>query len=271
MKKFTKFPALIALLLTVSIACDKDDDNDNDNQDTVKPTIKSAMINGSNEDITVAAGTEIHFDVEVEDNEALGELKIDVHDVFDGHSHGKKSSIDWAEVKIIQLSGKTETVHEHMDVPGNATAGPYHAIFRLIDGEGNEGEFVEVDFMISNGSEPTIDVTDPDFSTEVHVDKGASISLKGTVKDDTDLDEITIVLEEEHDDHHSHGKKSDTPLYDVDFDLDGSNDLSWDFETDGNVVISIPSDAEEGHYALEITAKDNDGNISIFEGEVHVE
>jgi len=265
MKKFVKFPFLIALILTALIACDKDDDT----EDTVDPTIKSAMIDNSDEDILVTAGNEIHFDVEVEDNEALGELKIDVHDIFDGHSHGKKSATKWADVKTIQLSGKTQDVHEHMDVPTNATAGPYHAIFRLIDAEGNEGEFVELDFMVSNGSEPMINVTDPDFSSEVHVNKGGSISLKGTITDDTDLDEIVIVLEEEHDDH-SHGKKSDTPLFEADFDLDGSSDLSWDFETDGNVTISIPANAEEGHYALEIIATDNDGNISIFEGEVHI-
>jgi len=265
MKKFQIFSLLVAFSF-LFVACDDDDDL----EDTVAPEIKSVTINEEDHDIMVMAGEEMHIDAELSDNEALGELKIDVHDVFEGHSHGKKSAFKWAEVLTVELSGKEQTVHEHMDVPEDATAGPYHAILRVIDEEGNEGEFEEVEFMISNGSEPMINVTDPDFSNEVHAPKGSTLSLVGTITDDTDLEEIIIHLKEEHDDDHDHKSAMDEEIYEEDFDLDGTADTSWDFQADGNVNISIPADAEEGHYELMIRAMDSEGNMNIFEAEVHV-
>ncbi len=255
--------AAFAILL---VACDKEEDN----QDTTAPVIKSVTINEEDHDIVVMAGDEIHIDAELSDNEALGELKVDVHDIFDGHSHGK-TAIKWAEVLTIALSGKEQKVHDHMDVPQDAQAGPYHAVFRLIDAEGNEGEFAEIDFMISNASQPQINITDPDFSDEVHAPKGSTLSIMGTVTDETDLAEIRISLEEEHDDHgHSHKGALDEAIYEADFDLTGSADITWDFQVDGNVNIAIPSDAETGYYVMKVVVIDNEDNMNIFEAEVHI-
>ena len=262
MKKLRFLGVLTALALLV-FGCKEEEE-----QDTTAPIIHEATIDGEDHDIVVAAGDEMHIDVHVTDNEALGELKMDAHDIFDGHNH--KSSVKWADVKTIQLSGKEQHVHDHMDVAQNATAGPYHVLFRVIDEEGNEGEFYELDFMISNASQPVIGITDPDFNSHVDVSKGSTLSIMGTITDDTDLDEIVIVLEEEHDDDHGH-KNADEAIYEKDFDLTGSNDTSWDFQTDGNVNIAIPVDAEEGHYVLEVIVVDNEGNMNIFEGEVHIE
>ncbi len=261
MKKIKTFSVLAAVGLLFT-ACNKDEE-----QDTTAPVIQSVTINEEDHDITVMVGNEIHIDAHVTDNEALGELKVDVHDVFDGHSH--KSSIKWAEVLTIQLSGKEQHVHDHMEVPQDALAGPYHAVFRLIDAEGNEGEFAEVDFMITNASQPQISITDPDFNDHVHVTKGSTLRIMGVVTDATDLAEIKISLEEEHEEH-DHKGTLDESLYEEDFDLDGSADTSWDFQADGNVNIAIPADAEEGHYILRVVALDDEGNMNVFEGEVHI-
>jgi uncharacterized membrane protein len=261
MKRIKLF-GLIAAVSVMAVAC-----NDEEEQDTTAPVIREATIDGEDHDIKVAAGDEMHLDVHVTDNEALGELKMDVHDMFDGHSH--KSAVDWSEVKTVQLSGKEQHVHEHMDVPQNATAGPYHVVFRLIDEEGNEGDFVELDFMITNASQPVINITSPDFSNHVDITRGSTLSIVGTITDDTDLDEIVVVLEEEHDDDHNH-KSDEGEIFEADFDLPGSNDTSWDFQTDGNINIAIPADAETGDYVLAVVVEDNEGNINIFEGEVHI-
>lgn len=260
MKKIKLF-SLLAALSVLSVACEKDEE-----QDTTAPQINSVSINEKDHDIEVAAGEEIHIDAHVTDNEALGELKIDIHDIFDGHSH--KSS-KWAKVLTIALSGKEQHLHEHADVPDEALAGPYHAVFRLIDKEGNEGEFAEVDFMITNSSQPQIDITDPDFGGEVDVARGGTLSLKGIVTDNVDLDEIRISLEEEHEGH-DHKSTLDEALYEADFDLTGSADMSWDFQMDGNVNIVIPANAETGHYSLKVVAIDDEGNMNIFEAEVHI-
>lgn len=266
MKKLFGFvlPTIAASL--VFTACDKDEDND-----TTAPVIKSATIDGKVEDIEVTAGTAMTFVVEVSDNEDLGQLKLDVHDNFDGHTHKSTASVSWAEVKIVELSGTDKTVTQEMNVPAEATAGPYHADILLIDAEGNEGEFVERSIMIRNGSEPGIDVTSPDFSGEVHAMKGSTLTIEGTVSDDVDLAEIYIVLEEEHeDDDHDHKSTQEEVLYEMDFDLTGSADVSWDFQTDGNVNIAIPANAETGHYELTIRAEDAEGNINILSGEIHI-
>ena len=245
-------------------SCDKDEDND-----TTAPIIKSATIDGKVEDIEVTAGTAMTFVVEVSDNEDLGQLKLDVHDNFDGHTHKSTASVSWAEVKIVELSGTDKTVTQEMNVPTEATAGPYHADILLIDAEGNEGEFVERSIMIRNGSEPSINLTNPDLSGEVHAMKGSTLSLEGVVTDNVDLAEIHIVLEEEHDDH-DHKSTQEDALYDKDFDLTGAAEISWDFQTDGNVNIAIPANAETGHYILTIRAEDGEGNINILSGEIHV-
>lgn len=259
------FNVLLAVIGSgvMMISCDKDDDTD-----TTAPVINSATIDGKEEGIEANVGNAMTFEVKVSDNEALGQLKLDVHDAFDGHSHDKSSGINWANVAIIDLSGTEQTVSHDMEIPTNATAGPYHAEILVIDAEGNEGEFVERVIMIRNGSEPGIEITSPDFTNEVHVTKGSTLSLEGMVTDETDLAEILIILEEEEED--AHKSVQHEALYEMDFDLEGTSDLTWDFQVDGNVNIAIPATAEEGHYVLTVRAEDSEGNINIFEAELHI-
>ena len=263
MKKYIFSSALMVSLGLMAVGC-----NDDKEEDTVKPEVVEVSIDGEDHDIAVSAGTNMAVGATVSDNEDLGELKIDIHDVFDGHSH--KSSAKWAEVRIVELSGTKQTVEESIAVPVDATAGPYHCVVRVIDEAGNESDFEELEFMLSNGSEPMFNITNPDFSSEVHAPKGSTVSIEGTITDDIDLAEVYIVLEEEHDHGHDHKSTQEEPIYEMDFDLDGSVDLSWDFQADGNVNIAIPTDAEEGHYALIIRAEDSEGNINIFEAELHI-
>lgn len=267
--KIKKMKRIFNVLLAVigsgvmMISCDKDDDTD-----TTAPVINSATIDGKEEGIEANVGNAMTFEVKVSDNEALGQLKLDVHDAFDGHSHDKSSGINWANVAIIDLSGTEQTVSHDMEIPTNATAGPYHAEILVIDAEGNEGEFVERVIMIRNGSEPGIEITSPDFTNEVHVSKGSTLSLEGMVTDETDLAEILIIMEEEEED--AHKSVQHEALYEMDFDLEGTSDLTWDFQLDGNVNIAIPATAEEGHYVLTVRAEDSEGNINIFEAELHI-
>lgn len=256
-----------AALVAVSLSsCSKDED-----QDTVPPQIKSAQINGSEEDVAAPAGSYLVVEADLSDNEALGQLKIDIHDVFDGHGHEKKSFVRWADVKNIDLTGTEASVADSLLVPSGVAAGPYHAVLRLIDEAGNEADFVEREFMITNASQPEIELTSPDFTNEVHLNPGTVLSLAGTVSDDVDLQEIFILLEEDHEEGADHKSTLEEPLYEQDFDLPGTADLSWDFQADGQVDIPVPATAEPGHYVLQIVARDSEGNMNIFEAEVHVE
>lgn len=263
-QQFAKHLLIFSIALGLA-SCSKDEDD----AETVKPTINSVLINGDDHDIEVQVGGNLQITAELADNENLSQFKVDVHDIFDEHSHGKKNVAPWAETATYSISGTSYSLDETMTVATDATAGPYHAIFRLVDAQGNESDFSEIDFIVKNGGEASVNITSPDFSAIQHPAKGSTMSIMGTITDDVDIAEIAIVLAEEGDDHH-HGKTSST-IYDADFDLDGSADTSWDFQTDGGVDIMIPADAEDAHYIFTVTVTDNEGNISIFEGEVHIE
>lgn len=253
----------LVLVIPVLFSCTKEDD-----QDTTAPLISNAKINGLTENITVNTGEELNFEAQLSDNESLGEFKIDIHDIFDGHSHGKKALSPWVTTQTYTLSGASKNFQSIIKVDTTANAGPYHSILRLIDDSGNESDFKEIDFMILNGDEAQIAISSPDFSSHLHIDKGDTLKIKGQITDNVDLEEIIIRLEEDHD---SHGKKQEDALFETDFDLPGSNDLVWDFQVDGQLNIIIPASAENGDYVFEVIVKDNEGNLNIFEGHVHIE
>lgn len=258
--KMKKYFAILALAILASCS------DDEKPQDTVAPTIKNVEINDGGEYPTVTAGADMTLKAEVDDNELLQELKLEIHDIFDGHSHGKMSNT-WEQIMILPLSGASQSVAEVIPVPGTATAGKYHVVLRAIDAEGNESDFVEKEFILSNGNEPQITVSNPSFGqNEVHAPKGSNFDLQGTITEDTDLVEVVIMIAKA--DHEGHaGKRSASTIFMTDFDLTGSNETSFDL---GQVDITIPTDAETGHYELSIVAKDNAGNYGLFIEEIHV-
>lgn len=262
MKKLAMlFMAAIPLL----VACKKED------PDIEAPVITTYKINEADHDIEVAAGTEMHVDLVFTDNEELREYKIDIHDAFDGHEHGKVNAITrFSFQQTYAINGKQATEHQEVNVPAESAAGPYHAIVRVIDLEGNEGEFGELIIHITHPDQPVINVTSPDFSNEVHAPKGSAFTLSGTITDNNDLEEIFIVIKEE--EEHNHGKVQAGELYEADFDLPGADDTSWDFSEISNQGkdIVIPATAETGHYILEVVAKDAEGHMTIWEQKIHV-
>lgn len=255
-----KYFGLAALALMIS--CSEDEDP----QDTMEPTIKNVVINEGGEYPTVAAAADMTLKAEVSDNDVLQELKLEIHDIFDNHTHGKKAD-SWEQIIILPLSGGSQNIEEIIPVPGTATAGMYHVVLRVLDASGNESDFVEKEFIVSNGNEPQISVTNPVFgANEVHAPKGNKFNLQGTITEDVDIVEVTIMIEEEHHDGNSQ-KKSSSPIFMTDIDLDGSSDTSFDL---GQVDITIPTDAETGYYKFSIIAKDSEGNYGLFIEEIHV-
>ena len=258
MKKYWALP----LLALAFVACTDEDD---EVQDTVKPQINKVTINEKDHDIQVTSGTEMHIDAELSDNEELRELKIDIHDVFDGHEHGKKA--EWEQVMVIPLSGKTQDLHEHVDVPASATAGAYHAVFRVLDAEGNEGDFVELNFTLVNGNEPQFNISSPNLANHLDYAPGDTIFLVGTVTDDKDLVEVKVKIEEKHEGH-DHHKKAEAALFEEEIELTGKADTSFDLS---NFTIALPASAPLGEYEIKIEAIDSDGNYGIVKGELHLD
>lgn len=241
----------LAALMALA-ACSKDD------EDTQAPELSISNINQQTEDIRVAAGEDMRVAVQASDNESLNELKYEIHDLFDSHDHGKQGP--WSALRIVSVSGPSVSDEQLFTIDAGSTAGRYHVIVRALDEAGNASDFSEMDFVVTNGTEPVINVTQPDFSQEVHAPKGSTLQLGGTITDATDLTEITIVLVSESD-------PSTGEIFEADIDLAGSSDQSYDLS---QVQIDIPQNTPMGYYHLEITAKDNEGNYGLFKAEVHV-
>ena len=251
-------------LLAISLfflSCEKDGAP----QDTVAPVIQQMLVNGSTVESEATAGGELVVNATLTDNEALGEFKIDIHDVFDGHGHGKVLA-SWTYVAIHPLSGTQMAMIDSIAIPAEAAAGPYHVIGRLIDASGNEAAYVENELVLTNGSEPSIMMSNPDPSIENDWEPGMSYALEGMITDDEGIDEVLITLEKAGD--HQHGKLAEAPLFSGDYDLGGIK--SWNLMQDGNVVVAIPADAEHADYKLIIKAKDIAGNYSVLHIDIHI-
>lgn len=248
---------LIPIAAIALASCSKDQG------DTTAPVFGNVTVQGESDNpIYLDAGTQIGVMAEVSDNEALKQVKIDLHDAFDGHDHNKANFTPWTYVNIISVSGKSAVAVDSTIIPEEATAGMYHAVLRVLDEAGNEGDFVEKVLIIKNGSEPAISVTAPDFNTHPHFAPGDVVSFAGDIADPDEFDEIHIMLREQEDLDHYH------VLAESEHELVDQNVSSFDLST---VSLTIPTDAEAGEYEVAIIAVDKLGNQGIYYGHLHVE
>ena len=145
---------LAAISFVTMTSCDDKDG------DTVKPVIN--LIEPGEGDI-VEIGDEhgIHLDMTLSDNEMLREYKVDIHPVFDGHSHShelrapepEETTVDFYFQKSWSVAGKKNTpVHHHeIMVPANATPGEYHFMVYCTDAAGNEEYAVRTIVLSTEG------------------------------------------------------------------------------------------------------------------------
>lgn len=115
---------------------------DNNDNDTTPPTIN--LLEPAEGDV-LKIGSDIHFELELSDNEMLGSYKVDVHSNFDGHTHSRAiknegETIAFSFQKSWDLSDqKNAKIHHHeIVIPENATPGKYHLMVFCTDKAGNE-------------------------------------------------------------------------------------------------------------------------------------
>ena len=142
----------LSIILSICVlfsACQKDDDETTaaitDNDSPVIATFTT-------ENTTVAAGNEIHMDMQFTDNIALKQAKLEIHSANDGHSHGRVAAqFEWE--MILDLQGqKSYTDHMHVEVPANAEAGEYHLTCLVTDESGNESDLTDIDIKVTTTS-----------------------------------------------------------------------------------------------------------------------
>lgn len=238
--------------------------------DTTKPEIASVAFSEQTE----PGGTfVISFDLT--DNIALGEVRIDIHNDFDGHAHGRlsqKAEPFSLELILDEMEGeKTFSVLEQISIPADAATGPYHLQIRFLDAAGNEGEFFVGTFEISSETvSPAINITNFTATEELELNETGILELEGTVSAKTEggLEEVHIMVIHEDEDHgHARVKNEEEPLYDQDWELSGAMEFNLS-EIDPAIDLSA---AAAGHYELIVMAKDMEGNVKVITREIHVD
>ncbi len=251
-----------------------------------------------------AAGSSIPFKARFEDNMELGTYNIEIHDDFDGHSHGRiaarqtdPSLQKWYYDESFEIpEGKSVfdvDLENEIAIPENTLAGPYHFIVQAIDKAGNATAFdddssVELSVFISNTTQPQITITNLDAG-ELHLEEGVLFIVTGEASDATTgtyagMHAIDVVLgPESEDDQHSHGGRiADENLIEASFEdeqlasliVDGKIILDKVFEGIGFIPTKTQIDEliadELEHLSLKILVHDEQGNIAISLTPVHL-
>lgn len=148
----TKFYFIALLAIFTFVSCDKED------SDTTKPVI---VLHEPEEGQALKIGGEngVHFEMDLSDDVMLKSYKIDIHNSFDGHSHGGTRADGGEEVafsfsRSYDLSGlKNAHVHHHdIVIPANAKPGAYHLMVYCTDAAGNES-YIARNIVLSTTAE----------------------------------------------------------------------------------------------------------------------
>lgn len=134
-------------------SCSKDDDND-----VTAPTIN---LIAPAEGAVLKIGADVHFDMDLLDNEELSSYKVEIHNNFDGHEHKSSSMKETGETtpfffqKSWSVTGqKNAKIHHHeIVIPANATPGNYHLIVYCTDAAKNESHIARNIVLSVDGEE----------------------------------------------------------------------------------------------------------------------
>lgn len=263
-------PVLTAMAVPLMFIFSSCDDDAPVVVDTTAPEIANVEVSEETE-----PGGTLVLAFSLADDIALGEVRIDIHDDFDGHEHGRISQTAKPftyQVILDEMAGeKTYRVEEQIPIPADAATGPYHLQVRFFDAAGNEGEFYVGSFEISSETaSPAIVISNFGESEELEANENGILLLEGSVTAKTEggLEEVHILVVHEDEDHgHARVQNEEEPLYDQEWELKGAMEFNL-AEIDPAIDLSA---AAAGHYELIILAKDVQGNVKIITREIHVD
>lgn len=248
--------------------------------DTTRPVI---TLNSPASGTTHTGGNMINANIKVEDDRELSQVKISIHDNFDGHNHGKLADAvtPFEFDTIITTSAREITINFDLALPANVAAGQYHFIVEAIDKAGNQANFVEADLNMANPEDneaPIVAMVVPDFNaTEIDGNFAAGqdtvqVRLIGTLTDSKnggnpgELKGYEILFYESAHGHKSAGEGHSNPIYKIsNFNITGSV-----YNVDGTLVLRRADLKNNGEYMLKVVAYDAKNNKSDKEVKYHV-
>ncbi len=273
----------IAILFTALIACEKKNDNNATPQDVAKPEITDVHFHGAPGGRATAGATNFRVHFTVRDNVALREVKIDIHDNFDGHSHGKIKGAAFSWDTIILVSGTQLSSQVPVIIPADILAGPYHVGVFVTDAAGNQGDSKFTDLEITSSSQPILNITALGGisvpQAEYDMEPGDTLRITGTATDADGINEVHIEIEEEDHDHSAGRVSGGDDFFEKEFkpsthaSLFSNSNKSFDFSmisvADSPVMPNVAA-GQHKDFELKVKVKDNLGNIIMRKFKLHV-
>ena len=221
----------------------------------------------------LSGGDQLSFDVVFNDDIALSQYKVDIHNNFDCHGHGgggapsiavpsvDNQTIDWTILEIQEIKGTSSSVRQSYDVPENVTTGNYHFQIQVVDESGNDNPSANFfTLKIKNPVDdiaPQVSVQDP-LSTSLSIAKGESIHFVGQVTDNRSLsDGGNGILYLAYTDLSS----GNTFTTDAVFTFDENVDTVYDFDFEYTIPLTLVT----GNYRFSLGANDGVRNVASFQ------
>ncbi len=215
---------------------------------------------------------ELIFDVVFNDDVALSQYKIDIHNNFDCHGHGggvapspsapdvQNQTTDWSVLDVQDISGLSEPIKRVLTVPDNVTAGNYHFHIQVLDEAGNDSPFANnYSLKIKNTRDdvpPTINVQVPSTNS-FSVTKGSAVRFVGQVTDNSSLSNGGNGILYLSNTDLSSGNTLSTNTY-FQFDETVNDTFDFDFE------YIVPQTLVDGSYRFSLGANDGVRNVAPF-------
>ncbi|MBI1192807.1 MAG: DUF4625 domain-containing protein [Bacteroidetes bacterium] len=147
----------------------------------------------------LTGGDTLELDLLLTDNEALSQLKVDIHANFDCHGHARlagsaettENTQDWSVLSLENLSGTALEHSVRLAAPTNPTSGTYHFQLQVVDKAGNSDPTAYVYSIILHHAEdsiaPELELNSPSPGSNLTLARGSQVSVSGTVSDNRAL------------------------------------------------------------------------------------
>ena len=238
---------------------------------SLSPTPTAFEICGAVEDTVflLTGGDVLELLVAFDDDQALSQYKIDIHNNFDCHGHGGGSAPggvvpavdnfteDLTVLDIGSVSGLRDTLERSLLIPENVTAGNYHFQIQVLDESGNDVPLANFySLSIKNPMDsvaPEIEVNTPvgDFTAV----KGEKVRFTGTVTDNYSLSEggngVVFITYTDL----SSGNTFTTNVAEA---FNQGTELSFEFDLE----VTVPNTLVAGEYLFTVRAHDGVRNVA---------
>lgn len=215
-------------------------------RDITKPELQ---ILSPSDSAVVLAGSNLELHILAKDNQALSQVKIDIHNAFNGHGHEKILYTPFSMIKVENLSGTEASPTLSISIPDTAAAGPYHLTMQVVDEAANLSDLVMFPFRIKNPDDtiaPVLIISSPLSGSTFPLN--STLQVQGQASDDLGLLKLEYTLRR---------VGSDNNLAQSEFNYStASESFQFDISLSGAAIV-------KGNYELDIVLYDTVYNTDI--------